>query len=163
MWTLKMFLPRDVFWDVWFSISSAFSNGAFEHLSRTTMLIKALELNFKANPQPRMVLGVCVWVCPNTAFAKQQHFNMHCHYTDGQKRVVSVPWQYLLTDIVHYAKRSMSTNGKNRSLQRCSSFHPGMPCINALSSSDLHTLLSPLAMSCSICPSWLGSPSLPTE
>ena len=60
MWTLKMFLPRDVFWDVCFWISSAFSNGAFEHLSRTTMLIKALELNFKANPQPRMAGHVCV-------------------------------------------------------------------------------------------------------
>ena len=107
MWTLKMFLPRDVFWDVCFSICSAFSNGAFENLSRTTMLIKALELNFKTTPQPRMaghVSSVCVWVCPDTASAKQHQFNMHCHYTDGQKRVVSVPWQYLLTDIVHYAK-----------------------------------------------------------
>ena len=51
-----MFLPRDVFWDGCFSICSAFSNGAFENLSRTTMLIKALELNFKTN------LGVCVCV-----------------------------------------------------------------------------------------------------
>ena len=55
------------------------------------MLIKALELNFKANPQPRMAGHVCVGVCPNSASAKQQQFNMHCHYTDGQKRVVSAP------------------------------------------------------------------------
>ena len=26
---------------------------------------------------------------------------LDCRYTDGQKCAVSVPWQYLLTDIVH--------------------------------------------------------------
>ena len=39
----------------------------------------------------------------------------------------------------------MSTNGKNRSLHRRFSFHPGMLCINARSSSDRRTLLSPVA------------------
>ena len=53
----------------------------------------------------RTCVSVCV--CPDIASAKQRPFNVHSLPLHGwTKRAVSVPWQYLLTDMLHYAKTS---------------------------------------------------------
>ena len=44
--------------------------------------------------------GVCACVSKQGVCEKQEPFNLHCHYTDGQRRVVSVQTQRLFANIL---------------------------------------------------------------
>ena len=76
--------------DVSNSSSSAFSDGESDQPSRTTMLIKALRNN-RLRSREWLDASASVCVCPEKVTAKKQLSHLRCHYTDGQKHVVSVP------------------------------------------------------------------------
>ena len=83
--------PVDGFYlDVSNSSSSAFSDGESDQPSRMTMLIKALRNN-RLRSREWLDASASVCVCPEKVTAKKQLSHLRCHYTDGQKHVVSVP------------------------------------------------------------------------